>query len=544
MNKKKWSIAKTTLALLLCLQILTVSIILLVSHFWGEDAYLKHVRGLMNTVATESVQSVERLLLPAEHLVITSRALMETKVVPTEVNTALERYFFENIKEHPNFAGMYFGWANGDFLYVSHSDKAQTGSPFFSKYITSENGQKRRFVIKRNAAFDAVSTRDVNGTYDPRDRDWYKALKKGGLRWTNPYLYYTSKTPGITVSIPVLSDSGEPIGVLGIDIEISNLSHYLSKNQLSLNSSAFIASKDSRVVAHTDVDSLVLTDSDGEPRFALTSMDELDSQVTEQALKALAASGKDLNSTGMCDVVFDFEDEPYHVVFHSYRKQGLDWTVVVTAPESDFIGDIREAQFWRITVAVCASFLITLCAFFLALYFLRPVRELQESVLRDPLIGLYNRRALTSLGDGMVKESHRQGHPVSVAMIDIDHFKNINDTYGHPAGDEVLVSISQRMLHALQKSDVLVRYGGEEFALLLFDADLAVAKSACERIRRSINSDDILTDVGSIAVTISVGVVEIAEDDDYVNQSLSIADQALYMSKRQGRNRVSTQHDL
>jgi len=544
MDKKKWSITKTTLALLLCLQILTVGIILLVSHFWGEDAYLKHVRGLMNTVATESVQSVESLLLPAEHLANTSRALMESKVVPIEVNIELERYFFENIKEHSNFSGMYFGWINGDFLYVSHTNKTQTDNPFFSKYITSENGQKRRFVIERNASFDAVSTKNVYDAYDPRDRAWFKILKKGGLQWTNPYLYFTRKTPGITASIPVLSDSGEPVGVLGIDIEISNLSHYLSKNQLSPNSSAFITNKDSRVVAHTDVDSLVLTGSDGEPSFAATRVDELKSQVTEQALKALVANGKGGESTGIDDVTFDFEGKPHHAVFHSYRKQGLDWTIVVTAPESDFIGDIRAAQSWRITVAVCISFLITLCAFFLALHFLRPVKELQESILRDPLTGLYNRRALSSLGDGMAKESHRQGHSVSVAMIDIDHFKKINDTYGHPAGDEVLVSISQRMLHALQKSDVLVRYGGEEFVLLLFDADLAVAQSACERIRRAINSDEVLTDAGPIAVTISVGVVELAEDDDYISQSLGLADQALYMSKRQGRNRISTQHDL
>ena len=516
----------------------------MVSHLWGEDAYLKHVSGLMKTVATESVQSVEKLLLPAEHLAKTSRALMESEIIPSQANAQLERYFFENISQYSNFSGMYFGWVNGDFLHVSHETKAHAHSPFFSKYITGVDDKKKSTFIERSASFQMVCTWEESDTYDPRDRPWFKVVKSGELQWTNPYLYFTSKTPGISVSIPVLADSGEPIGALGIDIEIGTLSHYLSKNQLSANSSAFIINKDLSVVAHTDVDSSVLTAPDGKPSFSLIKVSELQSQLTAQALIALSVSGQDFLSSGIREVVFDFEGAPYHAVFHSYRKQGLDWTIVVIAPESDFIGHIRTAQYWKIAVAVVVSLLITLCALFLALRFLRPVSELQESVLRDSLTGLYNRRALDSLGDGMVKKCHNQGLSVSIVMIDIDHFKKINDRYGHPAGDEVLVSVSQRMSCVLQETDMLVRYGGEEFSLLLFDADLAVAVSVCERLRAAISGDEVLTDAGSIPVTISIGVVQIPMGDDHLVQSLYLADQALYVAKRQGRNCVSTQHDV
>ena len=120
MDNSKWSIAKLTLGLLLSLQLLTVGVILLVGHFWSEEAYLKHARGLMKAVATESVQSVESLLLPAERLIKTSRSLIESDTIPLEDNTKLERYFFENIRENTNFTGMFFGWVNGDFLHVSH----------------------------------------------------------------------------------------------------------------------------------------------------------------------------------------------------------------------------------------------------------------------------------------------------------------------------------------------------------------------------------------------------------------------------------------
>ncbi len=543
MNSRQ-SIAKVTLALLLGLQVLTVGIILLVSHFWGEDAYLKHVSRLMRTVATESVQSVESLLVPAERLANTTRALMESGIIPVESGPELERYFFENITSNTNFTGMYFGWVNGDFLQVAHANKLHPDNPFYSKFITTKDGKTIRKIIDRGTDFETISWHPENDTYDPTTRPWFSSLKKGALEWTNPYLFFTSQIPGITVSIPVSSASGEPIGVLGIDIEISNLSYYLSKNQLSANSSAFIANSDFRVVAHTDIDSLTLAHLGGSSNFSLIKVDELKSQVIEQALQGLQANGQAFVSTSIRDVDFEIQDEPYHAVFHSYRKSGLGWTVVVTAPESDFIGNIRAAQYWKITIAIAFSLVITLCAFFLALRFLRPVSELQESVLRDALTGLYNRRALASLGDEMVKDSHSKGQTVSVAMVDIDHFKKINDTYGHPIGDEVLVSISQRMLRVLQDTDMLVRYGGEEFALVLFDADLDIAKAACERIRKAVECDSVLTDEGLISVTISAGVVEVSADDNYILQSLNLADQALYNSKRQGRNQVSTSRDV
>jgi len=543
MSNTKQSIAKITLALLLGFQVLTVAVILLVNHFWGADAYLKHVRGLMRIMATESIQSVDSLLQPAENLAKTTRSLMESGIISTKVDEDLERYFFEHISNNTNLSDIYFGWTNGDFLYVSRACREHVQNKYCSKFVTTVDGEKRRKVIGRGDSFEQGAILNDTTTYDPRERPWFSVDKTEELRWINPYLYFATHIPGITVASPVVDESGEKIGVLGINIDVSNLSYYLSRNQLSANSSAFIANADYRIVAHTDIDPIMLGEIGSTSSFSLMRLDDLKSQLVTAALDELGTRGGSFMEPGVHNVNFEFNGEAQHAAFHSYQKQGVDWTFVMTAPENDFIGEIRSAQYMKVMIALLLSLTITLLAYFFLARFLKPVSELQESVLRDPLTGLYNRRAFTSLGNEMVKSAHSKGQKVSVAMVDIDHFKKINDSFGHQIGDEVLVSVSQRMSRVLQKTDLLVRYGGEEFALLLFGADLEMAMTACERLRRAVCNDDVLTEKGPVAVSISAGVVEVSGDDDYILQSLSLADQALYDAKDSGRNCVATHEE-
>jgi diguanylate cyclase (GGDEF)-like protein len=407
-----------------------------------------------------------------------------------------------------------------------------------SKYILATADGRITQEKYRTATFAQRSKAVLKTDFDPRIRPWFKAVGDTGHRWTPPYIYFSAQRSGITVSTPVLNKVSEPIGVLGLDIEISNLSHFLSKNELSRNSTALIATSNKDMVAHTDFDTIMYRDPDNPKKYKMMNLEDIDDDLSKKSIEVLEATGKDFVSEEVRTVTFEHNNETYHAVFHSYNKLGLKWTVVITAPESDFIEMIRSAQRWQILAAVISSLVITLLAFLLALRFLRPVGELQESVLRNPLTGLYNRRALDKFGDDMVKEEHSKGRPVSVAMIDIDRFKMINDTYGHPVGDEVLVAVSQRMLNVLKKTDVLARYGGEEFALLMVGANLQAAEAVCERLRKTISDTKFMTKSGCILVTVSIGVEEIAEGDDFFRDALTSADQALYLAKRQGRNRV------
>ena len=516
---------------------------MLISHLWGEKAYLKHVRGLMRAVATESVQSVENLLQPAEHLIKNSRGLMESGVLPTSAGETMERYFFQQISVNTNFSGMYKGWLNGDFLFIKHGEPSDS-TPYTTKYILDEEGVRNTHLIYRTATFAMRSEEDVKTDYDPRTRPWFKAVGDSTHRWTAPYIHFSSQRPGITVSTPVLNKRSEPIGVLGLDIEITNLSHFLSKNELSRNSTALIATRDKDMVAHTDFDNIMKPDPDNPKKYKMINLRDVNDELSKKSIAALEAAGKNFVSDEVRTVTLEHDDKTYHAVFHSYNKLGVEWTVVVTAPESDFIEMIRSAQRWQILVAVISSLIITLIAFLLALRFLKPVGELQESVLRNSLTGLYNRRAFDEFGDDTVTEEHAKGKAVSVAMIDIDRFKMINDTYGHPVGDEVLIAVSQRMLNVLKKSDILARYGGEEFALLMVGADLKAAIVICERLRNVVSQSPVMTSGGNIQVTVSIGVEFIPEGDDFFRDALTAADKALYLAKRSGRDQVCTYDDV
>ncbi len=164
--------------------------------------------------------------------------------------------------------------------------------------------------------------------------------------------------------------------------------------------------------------------------------------------------------------------------------------------------------------------------------------RLRRVSVTDPLTGVYNREYLQQRLPAEIQAATRRGAPLSVAMIDIDHFKAVNDKYGHDVGDRVLTVVAQRLRHSIRKDDILVRYGGEEFLALLPDADLSRAREIGERMRHALQAAAVSGGPGiSIEVRISVGVAEHEEFTDVVTL-IRQADTALYSAKGRGRNRV------
>lgn len=165
--------------------------------------------------------------------------------------------------------------------------------------------------------------------------------------------------------------------------------------------------------------------------------------------------------------------------------------------------------------------------------------EVQAMATIDWLTNFYNRRHFFRLGEDEILRARRYRHPISVLMIDIDHFKAINDNHGHTVGDEVLAAIAARLLSSLRKSDIAGRYGGEEFAIVLPETDLAVATNmVAERLRDAIASCPIDTVKGPLQLTISVGVAGVDLDHENLLDALSRADLGLYAAKHAGRNLV------
>ncbi|MCL6414029.1 GGDEF domain-containing protein [Aestuariirhabdus sp. Z084] len=166
-------------------------------------------------------------------------------------------------------------------------------------------------------------------------------------------------------------------------------------------------------------------------------------------------------------------------------------------------------------------------------------RQLQHQATTDPLTGLANRRKLLNQGDVLCERSHRYGQPLSMLLMDLDHFKQINDHYGHTVGDTVLASLSGLMVQASRGSDIVARYGGEEFAVLLPGLHKAQAKSVAEKLRKLIEAHPIqIAKDHKILCTASIGVASVGDTQYSFDQLLGAADRALYLAKQGGRNRV------
>lgn len=163
--------------------------------------------------------------------------------------------------------------------------------------------------------------------------------------------------------------------------------------------------------------------------------------------------------------------------------------------------------------------------------------EVQNLSITDPLTGLYNRRGFFEAGRREVERARRYGHTLSAIIFDLDHFKQVNDTYGHATGDRVLEAVTARCEDALREVDIFGRYGGEEFAVLLPETPLEDAKGVAERLRHTA-ARPIETEEGALTVTISLGVAATRGDTADVQELLLRADRALYEAKNAGRNRT------
>ena len=156
----------------------------------------------------------------------------------------------------------------------------------------------------------------------------------------------------------------------------------------------------------------------------------------------------------------------------------------------------------------------------------------------DALTGAINRKSISLLIDRSFENMRRYSQSYSIAMVDIDNFKSVNDQYGHPVGDQVLKYISTFLKKNIRNSDSVGRYGGEEFLILLPETKLEIAVKVMENIRKNLMNSGFMMDGTSLQVTFSAGVAQVVEEDKDAKTVINRADIALYLAKNSGRNRV------
>jgi diguanylate cyclase (GGDEF)-like protein len=205
----------------------------------------------------------------------------------------------------------------------------------------------------------------------------------------------------------------------------------------------------------------------------------------------------------------------------------------IRLPLLDFLNNVMLYIF---SVVCAATVMLVIRDFRLKAYSLE--KKLLQVSRHDSLTGAYNRGYLTELAEHEISLSKRHGRPVAVAMIDIDHFKSVNDTYGHAVGDQTIKSLVETCQKNLRVIDHFGRIGGEEFVCLLPETAQADAMLCAERLRRSIEAMRIELPSGYLHITASIGVAILNSSHVDWQSLLKDADGALYRAKRSGRNRV------
>ena len=233
---------------------------------------------------------------------------------------------------------------------------------------------------------------------------------------------------------------------------------------------------------------------------------------------------------------FTYHNDPLGLAQHFGRKckNKCHYRLLVNGEP---LGEISLHRRWDFSAEEKKVFEYTLCGLVYPLRNAILYRQAIQAAHKDALTGVYNRATLEENLNREVKLAHRYDRSLSMMILDIDNFKIFNDTYGHDVGDSVLKTTVEQTIACIRSTDVIFRYGGEEFVILLSNTDIDGGAYLGERIRESVECADIKHDDQILNITISVGVAEL-KSDEMNAKFFSRADKALYHAKNEGKNRV------
>ncbi|HXE96968.1 MAG TPA: GGDEF domain-containing protein [Dongiaceae bacterium] len=385
---------------------------------------------------------------------------------------------------------------------------------------------------------------------------------------SNPYLSKKSEVPAIAMAVPLRNSNGSFQGFLigSINLTKDYFVEEILGYKIGNKGYLYLFNTERTMILHPDKTRIMKQDV---PLGA--------NKLFDKAIQGYEGSGETINSRGVPQIA-SFK-----------RLKTVDWILASVYSQEEAYSPIRRMRAFLFAAAVLVTLLsivlvwmltskitsslnsftdqvrnisehpegihkihidsndeITLLAstFNSFMHKLKLAHESLEELTRtDHLTGLFNRRHLELEAPKLISLSKRKNTSTAVVLIDIDHFKNINDTAGHEAGDMVLVGLAQILQNAVRPYDLLVRYGGEEFLVLLPLSSRQEAMEFAERIRRIIEDTPINIDHQELSLTVSIGVY-VAEQILNLQEAISFADGALYKAKNNGRNQVCQAQDM
>lgn len=409
-----------------------------------------------------------------------------------------ERILATQLATMDSVSGAFIARPDGSFEFVRRD-----GDDLILKRIDIVDGQRRVLQGTLDDGLQPVEMVPATDDFDPRDRPWYQhaVQQPGETVWTEPYVFFESSEPGVSGAIAVDGPDGAVRAVVGIDVTLTSLARSVQNLPIDASADAYLIA-DGMVIAAPADQSVVTTDADGGV-----------SLVPAEVL-GLAGSGSSKVSTAVVD------------------RAGLpEWTVAVRAERIGFVESVRQQTRLAITGVGLAVGIGLVLLVVIALRLRQPLDELATRVDRDPLTDLPNRRAILEFGAGALRRAEARRADVTVAVIDIDHFKDINDLYGHAAGDDALRRLGKGLRDNVRSSDLVGRYGGDEFVVILVDTDLTRGREAMAQIA-SAAEVELQSEPEAAASTVSYGMSSGEGRAIDIDELIAEADEILLAVKR------------
>ncbi|MBI1387924.1 MAG: diguanylate cyclase [bacterium] len=319
----------------------------------------------------------------------------------------------------------------------------------------------------------------------------------------------------IFINYRINDSQGRLLGVTGVGLSMKRIGSLLKEHQGRTQREIFLVDAQGVVQVHPDitkVEKVNVFDQDGIRDFIGRIQNDKDQTAA-----------------------YEFDRDGNHIVLTVRYIPEFNWYLFVEQDESLVLSDIRKTLIRNLLIGFFVSCLILLINLITVDYF---QRRLVQAANMDSLTGVYNRKMFWEQGGNEFNRCKRYRKNMAVLMMDLDHFKRINDTYGHLRGDEALKAFVRECRKNLRETDLFGRLGGEEFAVILTESNSRSASTVAERIRSAIEAMRIFDGKQEVRVTVSIGVTEFDEKDQNLEQIISRADQAMYRAKKRGRNRV------
>lgn len=351
-----------------------------------------------------------------------------------------------------------------------------------------------------------------NGTFSIREDDpmagWYFKFKKNGKKYelNNTINVDMGNLPTVFINHSILDEKQNYLGVIGIGMELEAIPKILEQYKDNYD----------RHIYFTDSQGELITSSNG-------------ALIEEKRLENIFNTKDILSET---DKFFKYKVKNESLLLSARYIPELDWWIVIGQTEKKALEKINRVLFIMVFIKVIAIILTLILVFFTVLFF---HKQLEEIATRDQLTKLSNRRKIDEVLEYEFEKLRRYKSHISIIIIDIDKFKEINDNYGHQTGDTVLKELSQILKKNIRKADTLGRWGGDEFLIICPNTTIEEAGVLAENLRYLIEQFD-FTEIKK--VTSSFGIASNIQSDNLLYSIIKRADTGLYKAKESGRNIV------